>query len=100
MAQDHRPAQISGLGVDAAKLAELGAYLTSLPYENYATGVSGYNASNKAVIVIKDGWIVGEYYNQPSAVHRRVLSGLQRQDFQPCCCSGGWRVTTRSWGST
>ena len=61
-------AQIAGLGVDAAKLAELGAYLTSLPYENYATGVSGYNASNKAVIVIKDGWIVGEYYNQPSAV--------------------------------
>ena len=62
------PAQISALGVDAARLAELGAFLTSLPYENYATGVSGYNASNKAVIVIKDGWIVGEYYNQPSAI--------------------------------
>ncbi len=61
------PAQISALGVDPATLTELGAYLTSLPYENYATGVSGYHGSNKAVIVIKDGWIVGEYYNQPSA---------------------------------
>ncbi|MEO6056001.1 MAG: PKD domain-containing protein, partial [Gemmatimonadales bacterium] len=29
--------------------------------------VSGYSASNKAAIVVKNGWIVGEYYNQPSA---------------------------------
>jgi CubicO group peptidase (beta-lactamase class C family) len=59
--------KILSLGVDAGKLAGLGSYLMSLPYENYGTGVSGYSASNKAAIVIKNGWIVGEYYNQASA---------------------------------
>jgi PKD repeat protein/CubicO group peptidase (beta-lactamase class C family) len=59
--------QILSLGIDAAKLADLGSYLTTLPSEAYATGVSGYNAKDKAAIVIKGGWIVGEYYNQPSA---------------------------------
>lgn len=59
--------QILGLGVDAGKLAGLGSYLTSLPYESYNTGVSGYSPSNKAAIVVKNGWIVGEYYNQASA---------------------------------
>ena len=39
----------------------------SLPYQNYVTGVSGYKASNKAAIVVKGGWIVGEYYNQSGA---------------------------------
>ena len=39
----------------------------SLPYQNYSTGVSGYKPSNKAAIVVKDGWIVGEYYNQAGA---------------------------------
>jgi CubicO group peptidase (beta-lactamase class C family) len=39
----------------------------ALPYQGYATGVSGYKASNKAAIVIKNGWIVGEYYNQAGA---------------------------------
>jgi CubicO group peptidase (beta-lactamase class C family) len=39
----------------------------SLPYENYATGVSGYHPANKAAIVVKDGWIVGEWYNRSEA---------------------------------
>jgi PKD repeat protein len=39
----------------------------SLPYQSFYTGVSGYSASDKAAIVIKNGWIVGEYYNQASA---------------------------------
>jgi CubicO group peptidase (beta-lactamase class C family) len=60
-------AKIASLGLAPAKLPALGSYLTSLPYENYFTGVTGYSASNKAAIVIKNGWIVGEYYNQPSA---------------------------------
>ena len=45
----------------------MGYYLMSQPYENYQTGVSGYKPSNKAAIVVKDGWIVGEYYNQSGA---------------------------------
>jgi CubicO group peptidase (beta-lactamase class C family) len=59
--------QIRELGLEAAKLNDLGDYLMSQPYENYQTGVSGYKPSNKAAIVVKDGWIVGEYYNQSGA---------------------------------
>lgn len=61
------PEQILELGIDASKLGTLGSYLMSRPSEAYNTGVSGYDPTNKAAIVIKDGWIVGEYYNQPSA---------------------------------
>ena len=59
--------QIAGMGIDAAKLAALGSYLMALPSESYNTGVSGYTNTDKGAIVIKNGWIVGEYYNQPSA---------------------------------
>jgi CubicO group peptidase (beta-lactamase class C family) len=61
------PARIRQLGIDGGRLKSLGQYLMSLPYENYSTGVSGYKASNKAAIVVKSGWIVGEYYNQAGA---------------------------------
>ena len=54
-------------GMDSTGLAAFGAYNMSLPWEPHATGVSGYKASNKAALVIKNGWIVGEYYNQASA---------------------------------
>ncbi|CAN5836673.1 hypothetical protein BH24GEM1_BH24GEM1_30130 [soil metagenome] len=60
-------ARIRDLGMDSDKLKNLGQYLMSLPYENYSVNVSGYKASNKAAIVVKDGWIVGEYYNQSGA---------------------------------
>jgi CubicO group peptidase (beta-lactamase class C family) len=59
--------RVQELGMDAGKLDALGAYLMSLPYEGYYTGVSGYKASNKAALVVKNGWIVGEYYNQAGA---------------------------------
>ena len=61
------PEQMLGQGIDAARLADLGSYLMSLPYESYKVGVSGYSPSNKAALVVKNGWIVGEYYNQPGA---------------------------------
>ncbi len=59
--------QIRGLGLEPAKLDQFGSYLMALPYQGYYTGVSGYKASNKAAIVIKNGWIAGEYYNQAGA---------------------------------
>ena len=59
--------RISDLGLSRDRLGSLGSYLMSLPYENYSTGVTGYKASNKAAIVIKGGWIVGEWYNQSGA---------------------------------
>ena len=61
------PGRIDDLGLDHDKLESLGKYLMGLPHENYSTGVSGYKPSNKAAIVVKGGWIVGEYYNQPGA---------------------------------
>ena len=59
--------KIGDLGMDRDKLKALGQYLMSLPWQNYSTGVSGYKASNKAAIVVKGGWVVGEYYNQSGA---------------------------------
>ena len=61
------PERIRELGIDPVLLNQLGAYLMSQPFENYKTGVTGFDPSNKAAIVVKGGWIVGEYYNQPSA---------------------------------
>jgi CubicO group peptidase (beta-lactamase class C family) len=59
--------QVRGLGLEPTKLDQLGSYLMTLPYQGYYTGVSGYKASNKAAIVVKNGWIAGEYYNQEGA---------------------------------
>jgi CubicO group peptidase (beta-lactamase class C family) len=58
---------IRALGMKPEGLSALGAYGMSLPWENFSTGVSGYDPSNKAALVIKGGWIVGEYYNKSSA---------------------------------
>jgi CubicO group peptidase (beta-lactamase class C family) len=55
------------LGMDPAKLDSLGAYVTSLPYQRYSTGITGSNETDKAALVVKNGWLVGEYYNQASA---------------------------------
>ena len=61
------PSRLRTLGVNRDRLASLGRYLTSQPHENYPLNVAGYRSSDKAVIVVKDGWIVGEYYNQSGA---------------------------------
>jgi hypothetical protein len=61
------PSRLRALGVDGDRLASLGRYLMSQPYENYPIDVAGYKPSNKAAIVVKGGWIVGEYYNQSGA---------------------------------
>jgi PKD repeat protein/CubicO group peptidase (beta-lactamase class C family) len=60
-------AQARALGMDSVALAGLGAYTMSLPYAAYQTKVSGYDPSNKATLIIKNGSMVGEFYNQPSA---------------------------------
>ena len=56
------PERIREMGLDPDRLNELGQYLMSQPYEAYKTGVSGYDPTNKAAIVVKRGWIVGEYW--------------------------------------
>jgi CubicO group peptidase (beta-lactamase class C family) len=62
-----RAVDTRALGVDSARAAALGSYVMSVPYESYWTGVSGYSAANKAALIIRHGWVVGEYYNQASA---------------------------------
>jgi CubicO group peptidase (beta-lactamase class C family) len=60
-------ADIRALGINPDGISALGAYAMALPWENFSTGVSGYDPSNKAALVIKGGWIVGEFYNKTSA---------------------------------
>jgi CubicO group peptidase (beta-lactamase class C family) len=59
--------QALALGIDIATAESLRGYLMALPWEGYSTGVTGYKASDKASLIIKKGWLVGEYYNQASA---------------------------------
>jgi len=60
-------AEVAALGLDLAKLDALGAYTMSLPWQNYSTGVRGFDPRNKATLVIKNGWLAGEYYNREAA---------------------------------
>jgi CubicO group peptidase (beta-lactamase class C family) len=55
------------MGINPTALNAFGAYNMSLPWQNFAIPVDGYDPSNKASIVVKNGWIVGEYYNKASA---------------------------------
>jgi CubicO group peptidase (beta-lactamase class C family) len=54
---DH--AFIRELGLDPARLAELGRYSVSVPSFEGRTGA----------LVIKNGWIVGEWYDAPEGLH-------------------------------
>jgi CubicO group peptidase (beta-lactamase class C family) len=102
-------AQIRELGLEAAKLHDLGRYLMAQPYESYQTGVSGYKPSNKAAIVVKDGWIVGEYYNQSGADRALyylasngktlaiLLTGHMMQDNPELELGAGSKLYDRRW---
>ena len=86
-------------GIDSTRLADLGAYLLSLPHERYYTGLrhhvtglldrlplplpplGGYSSSNKAAIVVKNGWVVGEYYNRPGAANARYYLASNGKTF-------------------
>jgi hypothetical protein len=74
--------RMSDMGMSRDRLQSLGSYLMSLPHEEYSTGISGYKASNKAAIVVKDGWIVGEWYNQPGADRALYYTASERQDLR------------------
>jgi CubicO group peptidase (beta-lactamase class C family) len=58
---------IRSVGMSPTGIADFGAYNMSLPWENYSVEVTGYNPSNKAALIVKNGWVVGEFYNQSSA---------------------------------
>ena len=53
---------VRSLGVDPIKLEEFGEYNLSVPSSQWMP-----YAKYKGVIVIKDGWVIGEWYNRPEA---------------------------------
>jgi len=53
---------LRSLNVDADKLEEFGEYNLSVPSSTWMP-----YAQYKGIIVIKDGWVIGEWYNQPEA---------------------------------
>ncbi len=53
---------IRSLGIDPAKLEEFGAYNLSVPSSRWMP-----YANYKGILVIKDGWVIGEWYNIPEA---------------------------------
>ena len=50
------------IGIDPGKLAEFGEFNLSIPNTSWKP-----YADYKGIVVIKDGWIVGEWYNTPAA---------------------------------
>ncbi len=56
------PAFIRSLNIDPTKLEEFGQYNLSVPNSNWMP-----YAQYKGILVIKNGWIIGEWYNTPEA---------------------------------
>lgn len=103
------PAEVAAQGIDLPRLDSLGAYVASLPYETYYTGVKGYDARNKAVLVVKNGWLVGEYYNRTAArtgvyylasngkTFAVMLMGRMQQDYPGLGIGTGSRLYHKKW---
>ena len=100
---------VAGLGVDLTRLDALGAYVMGLPYAEYYTGVSGYDSRNKAVLLVKNGWLVGEYYNRAEAkgamyylasngkTFTIMLVGRLRLDYPDLSMGLGSRLYSSRW---
>ena len=74
------PAFVRSLGLDPDKLEEFGRFNLELPNSNWEP-YSRY----KAAIVIKDGWIVGEWYNVPEARQFRSYISSNGKSFAIAC---------------
>lgn len=60
--KDTNPDFVRGEGLDPNRLEEFGRYNLSVPNTNWQP-----YADYQGILVIKDGWIVGEWYNTPEA---------------------------------
>ena len=61
------PGFISSLGIDPDTLERFGRYNLSVPNTNWQP-----YASYKGILVIKNGWVIGEWYNTPEAAGFRT----------------------------
>lgn len=68
------PAFIKSLGLDPQKLTELGEYGLSLP-----------SSEPESVLVIKNGWLVGEWYGGPRGKTARVYVASVGKSFAMIC---------------
>ncbi len=74
------PDFIRSLGIDPERLEELGRYSQSVPNGNWKP-YSDY----KGTIVIKDGWIIGEWYNTPEARDFKTYISSNGKSFAMSC---------------
>ncbi|MBA3260758.1 MAG: serine hydrolase [Gemmatimonadales bacterium] len=100
---------VAAVGMDLTKLNALGAYTMGLPWQNYSTGVSGFDPRNKATLVIKNGWLVGEYYNREAArtavyylasngkTFAMMLLGRLQLDYPALAIAPGSRLYDQRW---
>lgn len=74
------PEFVRSLGIDPAKLKEFGEYNLSVPNTNWQP-----YARYKGILVIKDGWIAGEWYNTPEAREFRTYLSSNGKSFAMIC---------------
>ena len=74
------PGFVRSLGLDPEALEEFGQYNLSVPSSNWQP-----YAAHKGIIVIKDGWIVGEWYNVPEAKDFRTYLSSNGKSFAIAC---------------
>jgi hypothetical protein len=74
------PSFVRSLGIDPEKLEEFGQYNLSVPNTNWQP-----YASYKGIVVIKDGWIIGEWYNTPAAKEFKTYLSSNGKAFAMIC---------------
>jgi Beta-lactamase len=74
------PAFIRSLGLDPELLEEFGRYNLSVPNSQWMP-----YARYKGIMVIKNGWIVGEWYNVPEAATFRTYISSNGKSFAMAC---------------
>jgi hypothetical protein len=71
---------IRSLGIDPERLEEFGSYSLSVPNSDWKP-----YADFKGTLVIKDGWIIGEWYNIPEAKTFRTYLSSNGKAFAITC---------------
>lgn len=74
------PEFVRSLGMDPDRLEEFGRYNLSIPSSNWKP-----YADYKGILVIKDGWIIGEWYNVPEAKSFRTYLSSNGKSVAAMC---------------
>ena len=74
------PSFVGSLGLDPERLEQFGRFNLQVPNSNWMP-----YANYKGIIVIKNGWIVGEWYNVPQAKSFRTYISSNGKSFAIAC---------------